>query len=347
MEQSQKSGNKTKRLLAFDLLKVFAIYMVLWGHCIQYLLSSPYMEDAVYRYIYSFHMPLFMMIAGFFSYNSLNKNFRHFLTKKVRELILPIITWGIIFFVINSIVQLREGKSIYFFYDLKAILLKNLWFLKSLFVCYLLAYLVHRKQSLLWTIITILLSQFIVTHNICTMYPSFLVGLYLNKHLSLLNNKILLSISVSIFLFMIYFWDSSFWIPESVWPTPNMLETFYTGDMIYIYHYIDKGIYRLVIGLSGSLALITIFNITFEKNKNRFTEFLSVWGQYTLGIYILQFFILESYMSKILKCDNYDYCTFHFLICPIISVVLLILLTHITKFTYKYKSIAYIFWGKK
>lgn len=54
------------RMQSMDLLKFLAIFLVLWGHAEQYLLSCDYAERAVYRHIYSFHMPLFMMISGFF-----------------------------------------------------------------------------------------------------------------------------------------------------------------------------------------------------------------------------------------------------------------------------------------
>ena len=36
-----------KRLPYFDVLKLFAIFLVLWGHCIQYFLSSQYSDELV------------------------------------------------------------------------------------------------------------------------------------------------------------------------------------------------------------------------------------------------------------------------------------------------------------
>lgn len=57
-----------ERLVYFDLLKLFAIYLVIIGHCVQYLLPTRPYDEPLYVYIYSFHMPLFMMISGFFSY---------------------------------------------------------------------------------------------------------------------------------------------------------------------------------------------------------------------------------------------------------------------------------------
>ena len=59
--------NTKKRLVQFDLLKLFTICLVLIGHTVQGLLPSHPYEEPLYVYIYSFHMPLFMMMSGFFS----------------------------------------------------------------------------------------------------------------------------------------------------------------------------------------------------------------------------------------------------------------------------------------
>lgn len=58
-------STKSGRLASLDMLKGFAIFMVIAGHAVQYLISGDYYDKAVYRVIYSFHMPLFMAITGF------------------------------------------------------------------------------------------------------------------------------------------------------------------------------------------------------------------------------------------------------------------------------------------
>lgn len=61
---------RKERLASMDMLKGFAIFMVIAGHTIQYLISGDYCDKSAYRVIYSFHMPLFMAISGFFSYRN-------------------------------------------------------------------------------------------------------------------------------------------------------------------------------------------------------------------------------------------------------------------------------------
>lgn len=83
-----------KRIDSLDLLKAFAIFLVVWGHVIQHGLSSVYYEEPMYKLIYSIHMPLFMILAGFFSHSSLQLPINKMALKKLKELILPCVTWG-------------------------------------------------------------------------------------------------------------------------------------------------------------------------------------------------------------------------------------------------------------
>ncbi|MDE5968902.1 MAG: acyltransferase family protein [Muribaculaceae bacterium] len=62
INQTEPSRN---RVVWLDILKCMAIFLVLWGHSIQYLRSDSPFDDPVFRFIYSFHMPLFMALSGF------------------------------------------------------------------------------------------------------------------------------------------------------------------------------------------------------------------------------------------------------------------------------------------
>ena len=83
-----------KRIDALDLLKSLAIFLVIWGHVIQHCLSLNPGDEPVYRVIYTFHMPLFMVLCGFFSWNSMKMGFWGMLKKKMLAILLPSIVWG-------------------------------------------------------------------------------------------------------------------------------------------------------------------------------------------------------------------------------------------------------------
>ncbi len=84
------------RLEWMDVLKLYAIFLVLWGHSIQYFLSSEYYDEPVFRFIYSFHMPLFMTISGFFGAKLTTRKFTDVLIRKSRQLLLPVFSFSLI-----------------------------------------------------------------------------------------------------------------------------------------------------------------------------------------------------------------------------------------------------------
>lgn len=61
-----------KRDIFYDIVKGIAIVLVVFGHCIQYGSGEHYenarlfMDEWLYKLIYSFHMPLFALISGYF-----------------------------------------------------------------------------------------------------------------------------------------------------------------------------------------------------------------------------------------------------------------------------------------
>ena len=97
--------NKIKeRKLLPDVLRGFAIFMVVLGHCIQecsgvdFKMNTMYFNDRIYQFIYSFHMPLFMMISGYFAWDSIDKVKEKpekwkLLAKRSATLIIPILGW--------------------------------------------------------------------------------------------------------------------------------------------------------------------------------------------------------------------------------------------------------------
>ena len=99
------------RVLSLDLLKLFAIYLVLYGHCVQQFLTAPAVENGVYSTIYSFHMPLFMMISGYFSASSIRLEAKEFFKKKVVGLLLPVFSWSVILFLLMRVQPCRFSSS--------------------------------------------------------------------------------------------------------------------------------------------------------------------------------------------------------------------------------------------
>lgn len=110
--------NKNKlNLMEFNYLRAIGIFLVVLGH------SFPYIDDInsnfykhVHSLIYSFHMPLFIMISGFFAYKILNINslsqYKNFILNKFQKLIIPYFTISLMTIPIKFLLNKFSERSI-------------------------------------------------------------------------------------------------------------------------------------------------------------------------------------------------------------------------------------------
>lgn len=203
------TSQDSNRNVAFDLVKAFAIWLVVYGHCEQHLLTLDRTDNPVYQFIYTFHMPLFMMVSGYFSASSLKQNVVPFLLKKSRTLLLPVVTFASL---LISYYALIGSLGDFGFRDTVALFIRwccsSLWFLKSLFLCYLFLYFsryLSGKYQILYFLITLVISQLITGLNFPVMYPVFLIGYGLRKFnlLAVISaNRLITMCLVALFLLM-------------------------------------------------------------------------------------------------------------------------------------------------
>lgn len=86
--------NKTRNTY-FDVLKGIAIIIVVYGHCLQTFYPN-WTDSIMGRTIVTFHMPLFMLISGYFFYPSvLRADLQSFMKKRFMHLYLPSLMWGV------------------------------------------------------------------------------------------------------------------------------------------------------------------------------------------------------------------------------------------------------------
>lgn len=147
-----------KRVALPDILKGFAVFLVILGHCIQegsgtaFQEESLYFTDKLYQFIYSFHMPLFMLVSGYFAWDSMKrgtekKERRRLLGRKAEALLIPVFAWT----VFEMAWQLAEsGPEADAFASPGALaesfalgFLSTGWFLWAVFWCFLIVYMVH------------------------------------------------------------------------------------------------------------------------------------------------------------------------------------------------------------
>lgn len=298
-----------KRDTFWDILKGIAIILVVFGHAIQYgsgerfFEEHLYFEDKVFIFIYSFHMPLFMLISGYMFYFSINRyTVKEILISRCKGLLLPIFSSTVLIFGVKEIIL--EGIMQYGIrFTVKSFInlfLGNLWFLWAIFYCSLVVLCTKKffKDNLLVYVIIFILSFFWKdAYNFSYykfMFPFFVIGYFFNKS----NGKKYLE-NVK--------WK---WVIFCGIIFIGML-TFYNRDS-YIYttgHYILKDnsirqlgidMYRMVIGAVGSIFVILFMKkILFVINSEQINKTLSFIGKNSIGIYIFSGYIFYYMLLEI------------------------------------------------
>lgn len=189
------------RISYIDQLKGIAILLVVLGHIIGYNKCE---DSFLWRFIYSFHMPLFMFISGYvaqmtFRIESFGWNeTMSFLAKKIRTLLLPMIIWGIIipFFILRT-------KINHSFIDYTLNFISTwgggLWFFATLFILSILFFLYR------WIIKVITIKSFFVDFIVLSSIFTLIILLYR----LLPNNEIYSEGIRSIFSYYIFYFSGT------------------------------------------------------------------------------------------------------------------------------------------
>lgn len=336
------------RLQQFDILKLFAIYLVILGHCFQHLLSSDYVDEPGYIMIYSFHMPLFMMISGYFAVSGLKRDLMSGIVTKARQLLLPCFTAALLFTTVTTLIYQAS-----FLDNLDFQLKSGFWFLKTAFFCFLLARISYcfGKYRIIAFAATLALTQIphiyridYSTTNIDIMYPCFVTGIVIREYWDIIekNYKAIAIATGCIFSAMLLFWSKEFWQP-----TGEMMHKLKCGEFSEALYLAYLRYYRLIIGIMGSTFFISLFHWCINGARNKLIDTISKYGQYTLGIYILQTFILESLMARYINFDNVNSFIFGFIIAPLLSLLLLVICIFLSKILDSHKITAFLFLGKR
>lgn len=288
-----------KRVMSWDVIKGFAIFLVVWGHCLQYFTTNEdaiYHHDMVFDFIYSFHMPLFMMVSGYFSMSIFKSNLVEIIMKKGRQLYIPSVTT---YFIVGvALLIFRHAK---FFIGMKSLLgfcWSSYWFLKALFIFYVfttilvIAWRKSRKSVILLVVLggAIVPTTWLNFVHCMSMYPYFLFGILLNrKEKWFFNHSVLIGLfSTAVYLLLVCRFriaDYDMYVYMFDWKI-DALTIFFL---------------RILIGICGSLAVIIIIRIICGKvsRSSTIVNHLAMIGTNTLGIYVFSRMIVLLVNKKI------------------------------------------------
>lgn len=183
-----------------DVLKGFGIVLMVFGHCIQwgsgraYLIDEIYFGSKRYQFIYSFHMPLFMAISGWYAWASARRaqgaqERWMMIRRRCVRLVTLCVAWKMIeaAYLFAKDGFGRGGFAVWL-QDLLVGILTSYWFLWAVLYCFLLVCLMHYKlKDSAWIYLLIFLAAFVTPDGLCLnaykyMLPYYLIGFYGNKN---------------------------------------------------------------------------------------------------------------------------------------------------------------------
>lgn len=305
------------RNLHLDLIKSIAIILVILGHCIQFGSGSAFYDNSlffdnpVFKIIYSFHMPLFALVSGYFLFITVQKyDCFAIIKRRFQQLLLPVFVVFFFYYTLIALLHRNEFPLHTYFSWYFSSCYSFLWFLWITFFVSVFVSFTHRyMDDNVLIYISIILITFITPEygSLSTykfVYPYFIMGYLFQKH-NFSEHKMwkkLNSFSGSVILLLFY----------------AILLLFYTRDSyiyttgIYIFSdfprqlFID--LYRFLIGLIGSLCLILfVKKIPYKALISRNFRLLYSLGQYSSFVYIFQQLFICYIMQPMTQNISFNY----------------------------------------
>lgn len=324
-------GKSDEREALPDILRGFAVILVVLGHCIQagsgaaYSAGQCYFSDRLYQFIYSFHMPLFMMISGYLGWRSIDKCRERrervrLLRRRAASLLTPVFLWTALDYARILITNYVKGEpqpdALVFVYFYNA--LNNLWFLWAVWWCFLAVYVMHYflKDSILIYALGFL-ALFILPDGLGLgaykyMLPYYLAGYYMHGYMEAEGHRDrygyrygkkpklwLIAVTGLAFagLFVYYNEDSFIYLTGYKLVGKNVLEQ------------LSIDLYRLAVGFAGSCFFILVWQYILEGARNSKFQFqiLQKLGVNSMGIYILSGYLLIFIVQRLDFIDSPSY----------------------------------------
>lgn len=323
----------SNRIIYLDVVKFLAIWMVCIGH--SYLLVDMSRESILNNWIYSFHMPLFMMLCGYFSLKSYEKTVVLFFKQKTIQLLLPTVTISILTIIVCFLIDLPNIAIV-----ARSEAIGGMWFLRTLFFCFVYTYLFKRfGWKDYYTAIGSIVLALILPHGYFLQFNWMLIFFWLGYFLKcyrefyVKNRAFITMFSLLVFILL------------CVHEAPKVLT----------YHILFFAPWQLfsqfVSGVFGSLSLIGVsyYFCLWFKDDNFLVKKTAEVGTYTLGIYGLQSIILQRIFVKYIHFDTLFLSNWitDFIIVPGIALFSVVFCYYCILFLKKSRIINLFFFGNQ
>lgn len=322
---------KDSRDYVIDCMKALAIILMVIGHSIQlfngevYRIEKTFYDNTLYKVIYSFHMPFFMLISGYLYYFS-EKKYIHSLKNnifKISQYLIPIFTFASIRTVWNTFTNCKSVNYNIFTFLTEELynIFHVLWYLWAIIysiiiietMCIINNKINDKYKKLVLCILSILvlglffLSPDILMGNVYKfIIPYFGIGYELNRRhffRKMEARKKYLFVLFLMWVFLIFLYKRKHYIYVSGFSLMNseygMMEQF------------KIDIFRWGVGLAGALSIWGYFQLFFSmrhiKINNSAVRVMSYIGRDTLIIYSFSTEIFNEIVAKLTYKCSFSY----------------------------------------
>ncbi len=338
----------TTRIVYWDVAKCLLMFLVILGHIVQLwqygsISSDNFWEDGVFKAIYMFHMPCFVLISGYFAGKTIQKQTWRTLPKYARRLLLPGITFGC-FWLLHRITCEAADTPLDILQIAKAA--GPFWFLIILFECVCFFILVSLPSSKIFKTTMIIFPlvlalaiselpqhlQHFFPHNRWFVYywPFFLLGAAMRHYRispeKVKNSSLWLGIFCVLYVISFYFFPHQWTVYQKA-PTLSLESLTINGI-------------RTLVAVIGCAAFLFIVRVVAFMGKYPIIRLL---GAATMGLYVLQscvFNIRSVYMHYLPENMGYAWSIFF-------AFALMLLLYAIYVLTYKIKWVRLLMYGER
>ena len=297
-----------KESFYWDVVKGIAIFLMLWGHCIQFCAKGAlsYMEDVVFKTIYSFHMPVFMLVSGYlFFYSFQKRNMTDLLQHRLRTMLHPIVAATLLNnlllqipnYILSNRVDILFGSLFWGIDD-------SLWFLWTvLYSGLIVGCCCKLTEKTYLQIILLAFGVFVILlvpqwNMTLFMYPFFVAGFFCGKYRDGAKRiyKIIRYAMPVLFFILLSFYQKKHYI----YVTPMYSEELGLAESLRI------AAFRCLIGFVGSISMLTVVEALIHLGNRttvlkRYLLPVSLLGRNSLQVYCLSVSLLSGYFRHLYR----------------------------------------------
>lgn len=280
----------SRRLVWADTLKGWLMILVIIGHAIQNVLGEGCEDNHIWNYIYSFHMPAFMAISGWFAYRPVAPRGNFSLIKRrFQQLMIPYFIWSLISYALPKNYSTTHLTNIVIHPDMFFWFLWVLFFINVLFVG---ARMVSKRMhvdEIVMIIATCMLLMLIMVgldfrmfgfQFIAYYFLFYTLGYSIHRYSMLqIQNVYFIMVLVVLWFVMAWGWkmhELPKWMPAIPYISTTLLQYAYRG-------------------ITALFAIIVLFYAAPRTlNYNKINKIGAKTGEVSLGIYTLHLLLIGT-----------------------------------------------------